>query len=234
MMPNHKKSDIIITDNRNDPAAFQPVPCFTEMGESFMKNQIIITIGRESGSGGHAIAKKVADEMGIACYDKKRLVEGTAKISGMNRNYVKKLDEKPAGFPFSGRIGAFEDSPESNVARKTFEYIRQIADSGESCVIVGRCADSVLKGNPNALRIFIVGDTEQKNKRLAAIRQITPEEADQERKETDRFRRAYHNFYSDSKWGDSRAYDLIINSSRLGITGTADYIKTFADAFKEI
>ena len=70
--------------------------------------------------------------------------------------------------------------------------------------------------------------------RIAKIRQISLEEAEAERKETDRFRRAYHNFYSDSKWGDSRAYDLIINSSRLGIQGTADYIKTFADAFKEI
>ena len=198
-----------------------------------MKDQIIITIGRESGSGGHAIAKKVADAMGIPCYDKKKLVEGTAQISGMNKNYVRKLDEKPVGFPFSGRIGAFEESPESNVARMTFEYIRQIAASGESCVIVGRCADSVLKDNPNALRIFIVGDVEEKNKRLSNIQQITLEEADQERKEADRFRRAYHNFYSETKWGDSRAYDLIINSSRLGIQGTADYIKVFADAFKE-
>ena len=198
-----------------------------------MKDQIIITIGRESGSGGHAIAKKVADAMGIPCYDKKKLVEGTAQISGMNKSYVRKLDEKPVGFPFSGRIGAFEESPESNVARMTFEYIRQIAASGESCVIVGRCADSVLKDNPNALRIFVVGDVEEKNKRLSNIQQITREEADQERKETDRFRRAYHNFYSETKWGDSRAYDLIINSSRLGIQGTADYIKVFADAFKE-
>lgn len=198
-----------------------------------MKDQIIITIGRESGSGGHAIAKKVADAMGIPCYDKKKLVEGTAQISGMNKSYVRKLDEKPVGFPFSGRIGAFEESPESNVARMTFEYIRQIAASGESCVIVGRCADSVLKDNPNALRIFVVGDVEEKNKRLSNIQQITLEEADQERKETDRFRRAYHNFYSETKWGDSRAYDLIINSSRLGIQGTADYIKVFADAFKE-
>ena len=198
-----------------------------------MKDQIIITIGRESGSGGHAIAKKVADAMGIPCYDKKKLVEGTAQISGMNKSYVRKLDEKPVGFPFSGRIGAFEESPESNVARMTFEYIRQIAASGESCVIVGRCADSVLKDNPKALRIFIVGDVEEKNKRLSNIQQITLEEADQERKETDRFRRAYHNFYSETKWGDSRAYDLIINSSRLGIQGTADYIKVFADAFKE-
>lgn len=205
-----------------------------KMGDSIMKEQIIITIGRESGSGGHAIAKKVADEMGIEYYDKKKLVEGTAKISGMDRNYVKKLDEKPVGFPFSSRIGAFEDSPESNVARQTFEYIRQIAESGESCVIVGRCADAVLKDNPNVLRIFVVGDVEQKNKRLARIQQISPEEADEERKETDRFRRAYHNFYSDTKWGDSRAYDLIVNSSRLGIQGTADFIKSFAEAFKEI
>ena len=199
-----------------------------------MKDQIIITIGRESGSGGHAIAKKIADAMGIAYYDKKKLVEGTAKISGMNRSYVKKLDEKPVGFPFSGRIGAFEESPESNVARMTFEYIRQIAESGESCVIVGRCADSVLKGNPNVIRVFVVGDAQEKNKRLAGIRQITVEEAELERKDTDRFRRAYHNFYSDTKWGDSRAYDLIVNSSRLGIQGTADYIMKFAEAFKEI
>ena len=198
-----------------------------------MKEQIIITIGRESGSGGHAIAKKVADAMGIACYDKKKLVDGTAKISGMNKNYVKKLDEKPVGFPFSGRIGAFEESPESNVARMTFEYIRQIADSGESCVIVGRCADSVLRDNPNVIRIFVVGKTEDKNRRLASIRQISIEEAEEERKETDRFRRAYHNFYSDTKWGDSRAYDLIISSSCLGISETAEYIKKFAEAFKE-
>ena len=198
-----------------------------------MKEQIIITIGRESGSGGHAIAKKLADAMGIACYDKKRLVEGTAKLGGLNRNYVKKLDEKPVGFPFSGRIGAFEESPESNVARMTFEYIRQIAESGESCVIVGRCADSVLAGNPNVIRVFVVGDEEDKNRRLAGIQQISPEEADDERKETDRFRRAYHNFYSKTKWGDSRAYDLIINSSRLGIQGTADYIEAFAEAFRE-
>ena len=143
------------------------------------------------------------------------------------------LDEKPAGFPFSGRIGAFEESPESNVARMTFEYIRSIADSGESCVIVGRCADSVLRNNPNTLRIFIVGNTEDKNKRLSNIRQISEEEADEERRETDRFRRAYHNFYSETKWGDSRAYDLIINSSCLGIQGTAEYIKQFAQAFME-
>ena len=198
-----------------------------------MKEQIIITIGRESGSGGHAIAKKLADAMGIACYDKKRLVEGTAKLGGLNRNYVKKLDEKPVGFPFSGRIGAFEESPESNVARMTFEYIRQIAESGESCVIVGRCADSVLAGNPNVIRVFVVGDEEDKNRRLAGIQQISIEEADEERRQTDKIRRTYHNFYSDTKWGDSRAYDLIINSSRLGITGTADYIKAFAEAFRE-
>ena len=205
----------------------------TEVGVSIMKAQIIITSGRESGGGGHAIAKKIADAMGISCYDKKRLVEGTAKLGGLNRSYVKKLDEKPAGFPFTGRIGGYEESPESNVARMTFDYIRQIAASGESCVIVGRCADSVLAGNPNVLRVFVVGEEEDKNRRLAGIRQIPLEEADEERKETDRFRRAYHNYYSKTKWGDSRAYDLIVNSSKLGIAGTAEYIRNFAEAFRE-
>ena len=218
-MNNRYKSDILISDNKNDPNAEASGPMQKRIGDSTMKEQIIITIGRE---------------MGIACYDKKRLVEGTAKISGMNKNYVKKLDEKPAGFPFSGRIGGFEESPESNVARKTFEYIRQIADSGESCVIVGRCADSVLGGNPNVIRVFVVGDDAEKNKRLANIQQITLEEADQERRETDKFRRTYHNFYSETKWGDSRAYDLIVNSSRLGIQGTADFIVKFAEAYKEV
>ena len=142
-----------------------------EMGVSIMKEQIIITIGRESGSGGHAIAKKVADAMGIACYDKKRLVEGTAKLGGLNRSYVKKLDEKPAGFPFTGRIGGYEESPESNVARMTFDYIRQIAASGESCVIVGRCADSVLAGNPNVIRIFVVQGDGQIPPRLSQLLQ---------------------------------------------------------------
>lgn len=198
-----------------------------------MEKQIIITVGRESGSGGHAIAKKVAELMGISCYDKKKLVEGTAKLSGLNRNYVKKLDEKPVGFPFSGRIGAYEESPESNVARKTFDYIRRIAESGESCVIVGRCADSVLANNPNVLRVFVVGDADKKTQRIAKIQQISIEEAEAERKETDRFRRAYHNFYSDTKWGDSRAYDLVINSSRLGIQGTAEIIRQFAQAYLE-
>ena len=160
-------------------------------------------------------------------------MEGTAKLSGLNRNCVKKLDEKPVGFPFSGRIGSYEESPESNVARKTFDYIRRIAESGESCVIVGRCADSVLAGNPNVLRVFVVGDADKKTKRIAKIQQISIEEAEAERKETDRFRRAYHNFYSDTKWGDSRAYDLIINSSRLGIQGTAEIIKQFAQAYLE-
>ena len=78
------------------------------------------------------------------------------------------------------------------------------------------------------------GTVPEKNKRLAGIQQISLEEADRERRETDKYRRTYHNFYSDTKWGDSRAYDLIINSSRLGIQGTAEYIMKFAQAFKEV
>lgn len=197
-----------------------------------MSKQIIITIGREYGSGGHVIAKKVADELGISYYDKKMLVEGTAKLSGMDKGLIKKLDERPTGFPFA-RIGAFEDSPESAVAYKTFEFIREIANSGESCVIVGRCADSVLRERDNVVKIFVTGNKEDKIKRIANIRKISMKEAEEECKETDHFRRAYHNYYSTTKWGDSRAYDLVINSSALGLNGSKEIIKAFCEAFRD-
>ena len=195
-----------------------------------MKEQIIITIGRESGSGGHAIAKKIADEMGIECYDKKRLVEGTAKISGMDRNYVKKLDEKPVGFPFSGRIGAFEDSPESNVARKTFEYIRQIAASGESCVIVGRCADYVLDGRPNVVRVFLYGNLEDRIVRKGKMLDLKGDELKKHVVNTDKKRARYYRHYTGLIWGEKENYDLCINTSKTGIEGAVASIKAFIKA----
>ncbi len=193
--------------------------------------QIIVTFGREYGSGGHVIAKKLADTLGINYYDKKKLVEGTAELSGIDKGMIKKLDEKPAGFPFSGRIGTFADTPESNVAYSMFDYIRKIADSGESCVIVGRCADTVLAGRDNVLRIFVTGDQEDKVDRIAHIRKISEKEAAEECKETDNLRRTYHNYYSDTKWGDSRAYDLIINTSRLGLNGSYEIVKDFVESY---
>ena len=198
-----------------------------------MRNQIIITFGREYGSGGHIIAKKLADEMGISYYDKKKLVEGTARLSGYDRSMVKKFDEKPAGFPFSGRIGSFDDSPENNVAMKTFEYIRHIAESGESCVIVGRCAESVLRDNPNVVKVFVTGRREDKIDRIAHIRKLSKKEAEEECKEMDHFRRAYHNYYSENRWGDSRAYDIVINSSCLGITGSMEVVLKLCEAFRD-
>ena len=198
-----------------------------------MENRVI-TISREYGSGGRMIGRKLAEKLGIHCYDAD-LIQRIVDKSGYSADYVKEEGESAAGGVFSTFLADRTRglTTQDNLWNVQCQVIAELADK-ESCVIVGRCADSVLKGNPNVLRVFVVGDVEQKNKRLARIQQISVEEADEERKETDKYRRSYHNFYSDTKWGDSRAYDLIVNSSRLGIQGTADYIKKFAEAFKEI
>ena len=97
-----------------------------------------------------------------------------------------------------------------------FEFIRNKADSGESFVIVGRCAETVLKDHPGLISIFVVGDKEAKIERIQRVYNISREEAEIKRKRHDKSRKHYHNRHSDFKWGDSRNYDLCINSSKLG------------------
>ena len=198
-----------------------------------LKKKVLITIGREYGSGGKKIAEALGKDLGIPVYDK-NLLKIIAEKHDIDADLLENDDENLSNPFFEPYFtyGIDTASRSSRLFSLQSRIIREKADK-ESAIFVGRCADSVLAGNPNVIRVFVVGDEEDKNRRLAGIQQISPEEADEERKETDRFRRAYHNFYSKTKWGDSRAYDLIINSSRLGITGTADYIKAFAEAFRE-
>ena len=133
----------------------------------------------------------------------------------------------------SRRIGGFSNSLEFNVAEKTFEFIQSQADSGESFVIVGRCAEQVLRGNPNYLRFFIRGEMHDKIRRVAANDRVSEKDAVQLIRETDRRRKAYHNYYCDCKWGDARGYDLTVNSDRLGIPQTVEVLVQYIRAFME-
>ena len=115
-----------------------------------MKNQIIITLGREHGSGGHYIADMIAQELGIKLYDKDS-IEKEIVSEGYSEEMIRKMDEKPVNFFASRRIGKYSNSLEVNVAEKTFAMLRDKAANGESFLIIGRCSDQVLKGNPNML-----------------------------------------------------------------------------------
>ena len=198
-----------------------------------MKEQIIVTVGREHGSGGHYIAKLMSEKLGIKLYDKE-IVEATTLTSGYKKEVVDKMDEKPVNFFLSRRIGEYSNSLEENVAEMTFNYINAKAVSGESFIVVGRCAEQVLKGNPNLVRIFIEGDRDVKIQRIKDIENVSDSKAEAIMREVDRKRKTYHNYYCDRKWGDSRGYDIVANSSKLGLEKTADILVSCVKAFKEI
>ncbi len=195
--------------------------------------QIIVTVGREHGSGGHFIAQHIADDLGIKLYDKE-IVEAIVDSSGYTREFVEKMDEKPINFLLSRRIGEFSNSPEEIIAEKVFAYIREIAESGQSFVIVGRCAESVLRLYPHVVSVFVTGDKQDKLDRIQRIFELDPQKAADRIRRVDFKRKQYHNHFSDRKWGDSRGYDILINSSRIGIENTAKCLTSYIRSYMEI
>ena len=118
-----------------------------------MKDQIIITMGREHGSGGHYIADMIARALGIKLYDKDS-IESEIVSEGYSEELIRRMDEKPVNFFASRRIGRFSNSLEVNVAEKTFDMIRAKAASGESFLLIGRCGEQVLKDDPHRVSLF--------------------------------------------------------------------------------
>ena len=118
---------------------------------------------------------------------------------------------------------------EDGVAEAQFKFIRDLADNGESFVVIGRCSENVLRDRDALISFFITGTHEDKVRRTMDLYDIYEDDAADMMKEIDYKRKTYHNYYSERKWGDSRGYDLTINSSRLGLDGTvellADYIR---------
>ena len=168
-----------------------------------MDKQYIVVISREFGSGGHEIAEMLSKKLNVNLYDRKMLDE-IAMEKNMHVDQLKKHEEKPRRKLLSRRVRGYSNSPEEIIAEMQFDYIRKKADSGESFVIVGRCADTVLRDRPGMISIFVTGDKECKIKRIMNVFGISREEAESKRKRHDRTRKQYHNIHSDFKWGDSR------------------------------
>lgn len=194
-----------------------------------MEKQLIISLGREFGSGGHIIAQQLAERYKIPLYDS-NLLRNVAVEKEMNAEKLQKYDENPKNVLFTRTVRGYSSSPEENIARMQFDYLKSKADAGESFVIVGRCAESVLKGNPNLISIFILGDMEQKIVRTMESNNISKEKAVMLIEQQDKKRKTYHNHYCEGKWGDSRNYDLSINSSKLGLDETTRIIAEYIDS----
>lgn len=191
-----------------------------------MDKQVIISISREYGSGGHVIAEKIAKDLGVSLYDR-NILDEIAKEKETSVEQLEHLDEKPRNPLLSRRVRGFSNSMEENLAEMQFEYLENKADSGESFVVLGRCSETVLKDREGLVSIFIVGDREVKTAHVMEKFSLSKEEADVKIFRHDRLRRQYHNRYSDFKWGDARKYDICINSSRLGLERTAEILEDY-------
>ena len=205
------------------------------------KTNTIITIGRQYGSAGREIGNIVADRLGIKLYDKEMLARA-AKDSGICEEIFETHDEKPTNsFLYSlvmdtysmGYSGnTYTDMPINHkVFLAQFDAIKNIADEGP-CILVGRCADYALENYDNMVSVFIHADMESRIKRIAGKYDLTDAKAKDRIVKTDKKRASYYNYYTNKKWGDAASYELCLDSSKLGIEGTADAIISYIN-FRE-
>lgn len=190
-----------------------------------MGKNIVITIGRENGSGGREIAKKVAEALSINYYDK-NLIDLASDKSGMNSALLYQADEKASNPFFSayvsnpGEYGTVND----RLFWAQSTIIKDLA-SKESCVIVGRCSDYILEDRENCLHIFIHAPLEKRIERIMDRYMLeSPEAAKKEIAREDKQRRSYYQYYTDRKWGQYQGKHLVLDSSYFGIDKTVELI----------
>ena len=205
------------------------------------KTNTIITIGRDFGSAGREIGYKIADDFGIKLYDKEML-NRAAKESGICEELFEAHDEKPTNsflyslvmdtYSLGYSSGSYTDMPINHkVFLAQFDAIKKIASEGP-CILVGRCADYALEEFDNVLTVFIHAKMEARIRRIARIYNLTDAKAKEMIQKTDKQRSSYYNYYTNKKWSDAESYDVCLDSSVLGIEGTAEAIKQLV-AIKE-
>ena len=197
-----------------------------------MGKRLILSVSREFGSGGHVIAEALARRFELDLYDN-NLLEHIAAEKDVGGDTLKKYDERPKNRLFSGTVRGYSNSIQENVANIQFDYLKKMAQEGRSFVVVGRCSETILKGNEGLVSIFVLGDREVKRERIMRLYRLSEDEAEHMMSRKDWERKSYHNYYCKGKWGDSRNYDLSINSSRLGIDRTVDLLETYIRARME-
>ncbi len=198
----------------------------------------IITVGRQYGSGGRYVARLLAEKLEIPYYDKELLAE-VSKDSGICKDLLEEHDEKNSrSFLFSMMSGTqpigdsssmYMDMPLNHrIFLAQFDTIRRIASEGP-CVIVGRCADYVLRDQENVLNVFIKANRDERIRRIVGIYGIDPLKAEERLKKADKQRAAYYNYYATGTWGDVNNYDLCLDTGALGISGAVELIACCAE-----
>ena len=196
-------------------------------------SRIIISIGRQYGSGGREIGRKLAEAFNIDFYDKE-LITLVAKQSGYSEEVLKENDENHNGsFLYSLVMGTYSGGDSLPLNHKLFiaqfDTIKKLA-AEKSCVIIGRCADYALEYDPNCIKVFIHADMDTRIKRAVEVYGDDPDKVEEIIKKTDKKRENYYNFYTGRKWGTMENYDITLNSAFSGIDGA---VKIISDLVKE-
>ena len=203
-----------------------------------MAKKCIITIGRQFGSGGRYVGRLLAEKLGIPFYDKELLSEA-AKQSGICEEIFEEHDEKPTrSLLFSlvtgmqhhmGTGNFYMDMPLNHrIFLAQFDAIRKLAEEG-SCVIVGRCADYVLREDPDTASIFVKADMPSKIQRAVTYYGVEKDKAEDRIRKADKQRASYYNYYATATWGDVENYDLVVDTGVLGVEGAVELIAKFLE-----
>ena len=193
-----------------------------EKAKETLKDKITITISREYGSGGRYIGQLVADKLGIKLYDKE-FVENLAVETGLTEEYIENNEQKRNALDAlnSGYYFGMNNSDELFI--KESELIKEIANK-ESCVIIGRCADFILKDNSNVIKVFVYSNMEDEVKRATKFYGLDEKNAKKEIKRINKLRASHYKYYTEKEWKDNSNYDICINSDVLGVEKSAELI----------
>ena len=191
-----------------------------------MADQFIVTIGREFGSGGKHIGRALAKELGVNLYDR-NIVEKIAQELDTDAEHLHKYAEKKRRLFFNRTVNGHTTALEDHVIEHQFDYIRRLADSGESFVIVGRCAEDVLRERKGVISIFVKGERQYRIGRVMEQFELSREAATEKMDRHDKTRRAYHDHYCKGKWGDINNYDLCIEASHFKTAGTVSFLAEY-------
>ena len=190
-----------------------------------MSNKVI-TISREFGSGGRTVGKMVAEKLGIPCYDQE-IIQKIEEESGYCEDFVAEHSEHAAYGNWLSNAFAFRDYYGNSIQDKIWfaqlKTIVELANKGP-CVIVGRCADFILKETADCLKVFIHADPKARAERIVEQYGESSQAPERRLKDKDKRRAAYYQMYTDQKWGDNKNYDIALSTSSLGIDTCVDII----------
>ena len=193
-------------------------------------SNFVITIGREHGSGGRYVGERLAEKLGVKCFNSE-LVTETALKSGFSEKFIKENEEKkPESLLFSIAMSYSVAGAQPVTAKLFGEQVKVIEElcREQSCVIIGRAADHVLRNHDRLMRVFISAPMAERVSRVCRIDSVEPGEAERLIKKKDKQRAAFISFYTDRVWGEAKNYDICVNTGTLGIEGAVEVLEKAA------